>query len=100
MTIDEIRKRYLRGLETCEIPRHSAREIIAYLEHGDMPKVFVMLLLVGKEVEAVGCADIENLIALRADDWRDYLRCYIPQECWGSEAAVAAWIHAGGLCGK
>lgn len=83
------------------IPERMQGALVAYVRNGRLPGTFLQAVLSNNLYNATGHADSTNLPLIplyvlwlfnRARD--------IAPECYGSPAAVAAWVAKGGLEGE
>ncbi len=72
------------------IPAHMHEGITAYVETRRPVGGFLAALLSNDLIRAAGRADDENAAALMG--WVRFLYNYAPGNCWGSPAAVKAWL--------
>lgn len=73
-----------------QVPPHMRDPIRAYVEERRPVGHFLTALLSNDLTNAVLRADDENRSALV--DWVGFLYEYAPSNCWGSPAAVRAWL--------
>lgn len=95
MTHDEIRNRYVYGLDL--LPRHMHGCISRYMESGIWPGDFLYSMLTGRTADARTLADEENRAFEKG--WAEFIANYLPDVCRGSMLKVAAWVKMGGLEG-
>ncbi len=79
-----------RGLEICQIPPRMHGAITSYVIEHRVPGPFLQALLKNNLSLTTSLADQENLAALPG--WINFLHCYAPHECHGSEENYEAWI--------
>jgi hypothetical protein len=77
------------------VPEHLRETLRRYIERGQHPGDFVGCLLSNDLQGTVSRADKKTFDAL--PDIVSFLHTYLPNECWGSREAVAAWMRKGGL---
>ena len=85
------------GIDYSSLPAHMQPEVRSYIERGVPPCYFLEAVFQNNLVEAFGRADTDNTFAMR--DYAAFLYGQAPRECWGSKAAVNAWISHNGLAG-
>lgn len=80
------------------IPAHMHQAIRDYVLHGYQPGSFLTALLSNDFMEAAARADEDNARCLKG--WAQFFYNYVPNGCYRSPEAVAAWIAGGGLPGR
>lgn len=86
------------GLDRHGIPEHCREGLLDYIRYGTPPGAFLRAVLANDLLIAVLTADPGNRD--RLPDYVRFLYDHAPATCWGSEAAVRAWIGHGGLAGR
>lgn len=95
MTKDEIRARYVEGLDM--LPRHMHGGVSRYIERGIRPGSFLLCMLQGHMEEAKLRADPENRAFEK--EWGVFLSDHLPPDCHNTPLKVSAWMEMGGLSG-
>lgn len=95
MNKDQIRARYVEGLDT--LPRHMHGGVSRYIERGIRPGDFLLCMLEGDMAGAQMRADPENRAFEK--EWGVFLSDYVPIECHNTPEKVKAWMEHQGLSG-
>lgn len=80
----------IEALYRCGVPSHMHDGYLLYIRDGIRPGSFLCAVLSNNLEDACNRADLENRHALFAHVV--FLANHAPRGCWGSPAAVDAWV--------
>ncbi len=87
----------MRNIKYEMLPDHMQGGMRRYVENGIQPGSFLTALLSNDFMEAARKADNVNLHNLYI--YASFFHNELPEECYGSPAAVKSWSALGGLAG-